>query len=117
MTISELIERLNLEVVTFETVMSVIDTHYAFTPTAFSNGNQHNEANTNNGSCKIFAFAKLNDLSQQATLNAFGEFYTEDVLKHPQGTNHANIRNFMVQGWSGIEFEQPALTLMQTDKL
>ena len=93
----------------FKDVIAFIDEHYDFTPTKFTNGNTVNEANQNNGSCKIFSFAKLNDLSKEETLNLFGEFYREDVLKNPEGTDHQNIRNFMESGWEGISFEGKAL--------
>ncbi|MGU3844869.1 HopJ type III effector protein, partial [Vibrio diabolicus] len=39
-----------------------------------------------------------------------GRFYREDVLLHPENSDHQNIRNFMVTGWDGIRFEAPALT-------
>ncbi|WP_373017160.1 HopJ type III effector protein [Thiomicrorhabdus sp.] len=104
-----LIESLNKGAVAFETVMQTIDAEYEFTPTRFTNGGVVSEANTNNGSCKIFAFAKLNGLSEQATLNAFGDYYTVDVLQHPEGQDHQNIRNFMQTGWNGIEFDGVAL--------
>lgn len=94
----------------FKEVIAFIDEHYDFTPTKFTNGNTVNEANQNNGSCKIFSFAKLNDLSKEETLNLFGEFYREDVLKNPEGTDHQNIRNFMESGWEGISFEGNALS-------
>ncbi|WP_185205146.1 HopJ type III effector protein [Chryseobacterium sp. C3] len=94
----------------FKDVIAFIDEHYDFTPTKFTNGNTVNEANQNNGSCKIFSFAKLNDLSKEETLNLFGEFYREDVLKNPEGTDHQNIRNFMESGWEGIYFEGKALS-------
>ena len=94
----------------FKDVISFIDEHYDFTPTKFTNGNTVNEANQNNGACKIFSFAKLNDLSKEETLNLFGEFYREDVLKNPEGTDHQNIRNFMESGWEGISFEGNALS-------
>ncbi|WP_294240139.1 HopJ type III effector protein [uncultured Chryseobacterium sp.] len=93
----------------FNDVIAFIDEHYDFTPTKFTNGNAVNEAGQNNGSCKVFSFAQLNDLSQQQTLNLFGEFYREDVLKNPEGTDHQNIRNFMQTGWEGISFEGKAL--------
>lgn len=109
MSISELIAQLNQGVTDFTQVITTIEAHYAFTPTEFKNGEQVNLADTNNGSCKIFAFAKLNDLSPQATLNAFGQYYAEDVLQNPNGEDHANIRNFMVTGWEGIEFKGQAL--------
>ena len=98
------------EEIQFKDVISFTDEHYDFTPTKFTNGNTVNEANQNNGSCKIFSFAKLNDLSKEETLNLFGEFYREDVLKNPEGTDHQNIRNFMESGWEGIYFEGKALS-------
>lgn len=93
----------------FKEVIAFIDKHYDFTPTKFTNGNTVNEANQNNGSCKVFSFAQLNDLSKEETLNLFGEFYREDILKNPEGTDHQNIRNFMEFGWDGISFEGKAL--------
>jgi acyl-CoA thioesterase YciA len=93
----------------FSDVMTVIDTYYDYTPSEFTNGDTHNAAGTNAGSCKIFAFAKLNKLSEAATLSLFGRYYREDVLGSPDGTDHANIRNFMQHGWAGVSFTQPAL--------
>ncbi len=94
----------------FNEVIDTIDSHYAFTPTAFSNGDLTNEANQNNGSCKIFTFAKMHRLDEDTTLHCFGDYYRKDVLEHPDAKDHMNIRNFMVTGWSGIHFEQDALT-------
>ena len=51
------------QTIDFKEVLAYIDEHYHFTPTKFTNGNTVNEANENNGSCKVFSFAKLNDLS------------------------------------------------------
>lgn len=110
MTLEALIAKLNQSPVAFNTVMQTIDAAYDFTPTHFQNGEQINEADTNNGSCKILAFAKLNGLSEQATLNAFGDFYTQDVLQNPDGQDHGNIRNFMKTGWSGVQFDAMPLT-------
>lgn len=109
MTLEDLIAALNRHPVDFKQVMDVIDSEYDFTPTAFKNGELMNAANTNNGSCKIFAFAKLHQLCETDTLNAFGDFYTQDVLLHPEGEDHQNIRNFMKTGWQGIEFKGEAL--------
>jgi len=97
------------EKIHFKEVIAFIDEHYDFTPTKFINGNTVNEAGQNNGSCKIFSFAQLNDLSKEETLNLFGEFYREDVLKNPDGADHQNIRNFMESGWEGVSFEGKAL--------
>lgn len=98
------------EEIQFKEVIAFIDEHYDFTPTKFTNGNTVNEADQNNGSCKVFSFAKLNDLSKEETLSLFGAFYREDVLQNPEGTDHQNIRNFMNFGWDGITFEGKALT-------
>ena len=99
------------EVITFPETIAVIEENYNFTPTAFQNGNTHNAAGTNSGSCKLFAFAKLQNLSQDETLACFGAFYRDEVLGDPEGTNHQNIRNFIVHGWNGIQFEGEALEL------
>ncbi|BBB26631.1 HopJ type III effector protein [Amphritea japonica] len=97
----------------FEDTMAVIEAHYDYTPARFSNGDLINEAGTNEGSCKIFAFAKIHSLSEQQTLNCFGRFYHQDVLENPQNNDHGNIRNFMAQGWAGINFEETALQQKQ----
>jgi len=97
----------------FENTMAVIDEHYSFTPTAFSNGDCDNEAGQNNGSCKILAFGQLNGLSAQQTLACFGKFYREDVLGNPQSHDHQNIRQFIKSGWSGVVYEKQALTPKQ----
>ncbi|KZN48859.1 HopJ type III effector protein [Pseudoalteromonas luteoviolacea] len=93
-------------IIEFEQTISLIDSHYVFSPCAFESGEQHNEAGTNLGSCKILAFAKLHNLSAQATLHCFGRYYREDVLLNPKGTDHANIRNFIKFGWQGVYFSQ-----------
>lgn len=97
------------ESIDFKEVIAFIDEKYDFTPTKFSNGKTLNEANQNNGSCKIFSFAKLNQLSKEETLALFGDFYRTDVLKNLGGTDHQNIRNFIEFGWDGISFEGEAL--------
>lgn len=95
----------------FQKTIAYIDTNYNFTPTTFKNGNQINNAGDNNGSCKIFAFAKLHQLEKEETLALFGSYYFDDVLKNPDGNDHQNIRNFMTFGWDGISFEGEALEL------
>jgi hypothetical protein len=103
---------LNPVEIEFSQVIAYIDQHYHFTPTAFKNGNTHNAANQNNGSCKIFFFAQLHQLSEQHTLQLFGDYYRKDVLQNPDATDHQNIRNFMKSGWSGIAFEGSALQVI-----
>ncbi len=97
--------------VEFTNTMAVIEENYEFTPTYFKNGETVNEAGQNSGSCKLFAFAKLNDLSVEQTLSCFGVYYRKDVLEHPEADDHQNIRNFIKFGWGGIEFEGEALKL------
>ena len=110
-SVDQLIASLEKGATDFNSVIQLIESKYDFTPSLFKNGSTINQENTNNGSCKIFAFGKLNQLSEQATLNAFGDFYTKDVLQHPDGDDHQNIRNFMKTGWQGIDFEKQALAL------
>ncbi len=98
------------ESVTFNDTIAIVDALYDFTPTSFRNGTLFNEAGKNNGSCKLFSFARMHGLSQQQTLHCFGSYYREDVLKHPDGDDHQNIRNFIKTGWDGIEFSGIALT-------
>ncbi|NQY88849.1 MAG: HopJ type III effector protein [Colwellia sp.] len=95
--------------IAFEQVMQVIKDNYQYQPTSFTNGELVNEIGTNEGSCKIFYFAKLNKLSPQQTLACFGHYYRDDVLANPNGNDHANIRNFIQTGWQGIEFKSVAL--------
>ncbi|WP_417503588.1 HopJ type III effector protein [Marinomonas gallaica] len=112
LTTRTLLERLANapDTVTFQDTIAVIDNEYDFTPTSFKNGSQINQANENNGSCKIFSFAQLNDVSETSALHLFGDFFRQDVLNNPEGTDHQNIRQFMVNGWSGIHFESQALS-------
>jgi len=101
------------ESVEFEDVMTVIARHYDYVPTLFRNGSGDdrvvNPAGTNAGSCKLFAFARLHGLDKAQTLACFGRFYREDVLQHPYGSDHANIRTFMRHGPEHIWFERPPL--------
>jgi hypothetical protein len=90
--------------ITFTETIAVIEENFIFSPTAFENGLQHNAAGENSGSCKLFAFAEIQNLSAAATLSCFGAYYSEDVLGNPKGTDHQNIRNFMKIGWDGIAF-------------
>jgi len=116
MTVQTLLSQLQTspETVEFKDAMNTIANHYDYTPTRFTNGvgeNQVvNEAGTNEGSCKIFAFAQLNQFNVEQTLACFGSYYRDDVLKNPTGTDHGNIRNFMIYGWPGINFDNAALT-------
>lgn len=101
----------NPKAINFEDTMIVIERYYNFKPTAFTNGSEKNKAGENNGSCKLFAFAKLQGLNQQQTLDCFGQYYRDDVLHTPEGSDHQNIRNFMKTAWSTLEFNKQPLTL------
>jgi len=111
MTVKALIDQLRSkpDTIEFEQVMSVIDEHYDYTPTRFTNGDVVNEAGTNTGSCKILSFGQLNALSEMETLSLFGKYYRDDVMGNPTGEDHANIRNFILDGWLGIKFDGVAL--------
>jgi hypothetical protein len=93
----------------FKEVIEFIETHYQHQPTAFKNGENYNTAEQNQGSAKVFSFAQLNNLSKDDTLYLFAEHY-QSVLNNPEGTDHQNIRQFMVHSWPGIAFEGQALT-------
>ena len=94
----------------FQQVMAVIDQYYAYTPSQFNNGAIDNPAGSNEGSCKVFAFAQLNNLSEMETLALFGQYYRDDVMGHPSGSDHNNIRNFLLDGWLGIRFDKVVLS-------
>ena len=113
MNIESFLEKLNSnpESISFADTMSVIDENYEFTTTEFNNGGLTNAANENNGSCKIFSFAQIQQFPETLTLHCFGDYYRKDVLEHPDENDHQNIRNFIKEGWAGIIFTSPALKL------
>jgi hypothetical protein len=103
----------NGEELQFQDTMAVIANNYRYQATRFRNGLQmplESPAGTNEGSCKIFAFARLHGLTELETLQLFGDYYRVDVLMHPEGVDHQNIRTFMRDGWAGIEFSGEPLT-------
>ncbi len=99
--------------INFDDVIAVINTNYTYSPSRFSNGQGKamivNESGNNEGSCKIFSFAKLNQLTKQQTLYCFGLYYREDVLKNPARHDHANIRTLITYSLDDITFDNPAL--------
>jgi hypothetical protein len=114
MSINEFIQKINQtpNIISFTESIAIIDANYQFTATAFKNGELHNEAGQNSGSCKLFSFAKLHDLNTEQTLACFGDFYRTDVLQHPDSNDHQNIRNFIKFGWDGIIFFGSSLAPM-----
>lgn len=111
MTIEQFIHTLktNPDSISFKDTMQAIDDNYSFEETSFINGQTTNDAGKNNGSCKLFSFAKLQKLTKEETLACFGDYYRVDVLQNPNGDDHQNIRNFIQYGWEGISFSQEAL--------
>lgn len=115
MTLNELLTTIETQPnsVEFDDVIETIRTEYTYTPSQFSIGQDDNmvisESGTNEGSCKIFAFATLNDLSKEQTLACFGKYYREDVLQHPEGTDHANIRTLMKYSLDDVFFYDTVL--------
>ncbi|MCL9770621.1 HopJ type III effector protein [Flavobacterium sp. HXWNR69] len=110
MTVEALINKVKQsEILSFAEVIATIDANYSFTPSFFKNGDVVNEENQNNGSCKVFSFAKIHKLSEKETLFLFGEHY-QKVLETPSDADHQNIRNFIKFGWNGIAFEKEALS-------
>ena len=111
MLLSDFLTKLNTqpETIEFTDTMAVIEANYTFSETAFTNGQQNNAAGENSGSCKIFSFAQLNGLTEQQTLACFGIYYRNDVLGNPDASDHQNIRQFMINGWSGIRFDSAPL--------
>ncbi len=107
--------------VAFSDVIATIEQHYDYAPQGFSNGLGDDPvvsaAGSNEGSCKIFAFAQRAGLDREQTLACFGGYYRDDVLGDPDGDNHANIRRFMRDGWDGICFDGPVLSPRSADAL
>lgn len=117
MIFQTLLDRLKKGEADFEDVIAYVNAHYEYTPTRFTNGTGAdavvNEAGQNEGSCRIFALARHKGLSEADTVQLFGRFYRVDVLQHPQGTDHGNIRTFLREGWAGIRFESDALVVKE----
>ncbi|GAA3592756.1 HopJ type III effector protein [Flavivirga amylovorans] len=97
----------------FSETMCVIEAHYNFSPVAFKNGALQNDSGENSGSCKLFAFAKAQDLTKEETLACFGKFYFDEVLNDPDGSGHQNIRNFIKTGFTGLSFNEEPLSKKQ----
>jgi len=102
------------QLISFNEVIKHIENNFSYTPTHFTNGKGEkeaiNEAGTNEGSCKIFAFALLENLTMQQTLHCFGDYYRVDVLENPNNSDHANIRNFIAHGFDELHFKSNALS-------
>jgi hypothetical protein len=109
MSLDELLAQVRSgEPLVFQDVQAVIAAHYDYTPTRFTNGGVVNEAGSNEGSCRTFAFARRHGLNEAETLALFGEHHRA-VLAHPEGGDHANIRAFMTHGWEDVAYLGEAL--------
>lgn len=89
----------------FADTLAFIERWFEVRPSAFQNGNVQNQADQNQGSCKVFALAQLLDLSAQQALLCFGEHY-RDVLATPDADNHQNLRRVLKEGLCDISFDQ-----------
>lgn len=107
-TLTALLDGLRAGTLDFEAVQDWIADRYDYTPTAFTNGSVDNAAGSNEGSCRLFAFAQDQGLDASTTLLCFGRHYRH-VLADPAGQDHANIRQFMLHGWAGIRYAGSAL--------
>lgn len=92
----------------FADTLAFIADGYVYQPQAFDNGDVHNAAGQNEGSCKTLGLALLEGLSDEEALLAFGEHY-RSVLATPEGTDHGNIRALMAHGLAGVKFEEQPL--------
>ncbi|MER5418952.1 HopJ type III effector protein [Streptosporangium roseum] len=93
----------------FADTLAFVAAHYVYQPQAFCNGELENAAGQNEGSCKTLGLAKLEGLSDQQALLAFGEHY-RSVLATPEGSDHGNIRSLMADGLAGVTFAGQPLT-------
>jgi len=111
-TLPELLAGLRANTLDFEDTLAFVAAHFHYQPSAFKNGLDDqavmNAAGQNEGACRVFALGQLQQLSPEDTLSLFGRHF-RDVLNDPNGSSHANIRQFMRHGWAGIAFEQAAL--------
>lgn len=106
--VATLLQQVKAASISFKDVITFIELHYQHAPTAFRNGAVYNEATQNQGSAKVFTFAKMHQLNEADTLALFAEHY-QAVLQNPEGSDHQNIRQFMLHGWSGVVLEGQAL--------
>lgn len=87
----------------FTETIAMIEEYFDYLPVAFSVGAQKNAQGENEGSAKVFSFARFANLEAEPTLQLFCEHYAS-VVQSPDGTDHANIRAFMASGRSEVSF-------------
>lgn len=109
MTVTEFLQAIKQPEHRFADTLAFIDANYQYTACAFDNAGLHNAAGSNQGSCKIFGLALLENLSTYDALLAFGEHYRH-VLATPDGSDHANIRQLLKHGLESVHFNQLPLS-------
>lgn len=112
-TLVKLAEEDCLTGVRFAEVLQIVDKFDVNPYAGYTSGKgtqteMHNAPGQNVASAKVFYLCSSLNTSKEATLRLFCEHY-ERVLNEPDGSSHQNIRNFMRDGWSGIEFDGPIL--------
>jgi hypothetical protein len=91
--------------ITLDDTLATIAEAYEFTPFGYTLGGVRFESHQVHRSCQLYAFAQLNRLSEAQTLACFGAYYHQDVLQHPDGTDHKTVRLFMKHGWAGLALD------------
>lgn len=109
MTVTEFLQAIKQPEHRFADTLAFIDANYQYTACAFDNAGLHNAAGSNQGSCKIFGLALLENLCTHDALLAFGEHYRH-VLATPDGSDHANIRQLLKHGLESVHFNQLPLS-------
>ncbi len=106
--------------VDYEETISLIKALFRVVPCSFRVGKGHfmvtNAAGTHVGSLSILALGRLLGLDKTTTLQLFGRHYRE-VLANPHGEGHANIRQFMLHGWDGVEILGDPLQAMDPEMI
>ena len=88
--------------VSFKETIDFLDAHYYYFEVPFRNGPLSSKPNENVGTAKILSFGLMTRMTEEQTLSMFGEIYRD---LSPSGTDHANIRQFLKTGFSGVSFE------------
>jgi diamine N-acetyltransferase len=106
--LQDLLTAIETDTYQFASTLAFITQWFDFTPSAFRNGTVSNNAEQNQGSCRVLAMALLLGLSTAQTLKCFGEHY-RDVLATPGVDNHHNLRRLQAEGLVDIQFDRQAL--------
>jgi hypothetical protein len=93
------------EAIHFQDFIAMIDECYDYRDIELKNGAVVNKKGENVGTSKLLSFAALAGLNEHKTLKLWGQYYV-DVVKTPDGSDHGNIRNFILTGWNGVNFEK-----------